>query len=79
MKQLDFMIVGVQKSGTTALSHFLAQHPEIAMAANKEVHLFDAPDYENNWSHEHINCHYEPFFSTAHKAQLYAEATPIYC
>ena len=39
------MIVGAQKSGTTALAHFLSQHPEIGLASPKEVHLFDAPHY----------------------------------
>lgn len=79
MKLLNFMIVGVQKSGTTALSHFLAQHPEIAMAEGKEVHLFDAQDYENAWDKKRIQDYYAPFFSSANSEQLYAEATPIYC
>lgn len=38
---LDFLIAGVQKSGTTALWHYLRQHPAIALPDKKEVHFFD--------------------------------------
>lgn len=37
----DFIIVGVQRGGTTSLYHYLAQHPNIAPALDKEVHYFD--------------------------------------
>ena len=45
--KLGFMIVGAQKCGTTALAHFLSQHPEIGMMSPKEVHLFDSPSYSS--------------------------------
>ncbi len=78
MKSLDFMIIGAQKAGTTALSHFLAQHPAICMAAGKEVHLFDAFDYSPNWSVAQINARYAPSFTQANEHCLWGEATPIY-
>jgi hypothetical protein len=78
MKSLDFMIIGVQKGGTTALSHFLAQHPEIAMASCKEVHLFDAPDFDPGWSTDEINARYLPWFAQATNKPCWGEATPIY-
>lgn len=78
MKSLDFMIIGVQKGGTTALSHFLDQHDQICMAEGKEVHLFDAPEFDPNWSAGEINQRYAPFFQTATDGQLLGEATPIY-
>ena len=37
----DFLIIGAQKSGTTSLYSFLAQHPNITPALKKEVHYFD--------------------------------------
>ena len=40
-KRIDFMIVGVQKGGTTSLDAYLRQHPGISMARKKEVHFFD--------------------------------------
>lgn len=78
MKSLDFMIIGVQKGGTTALSHFLSQHDQICMADGKEVHLFDAPEFDPNWSAAEINQRYTPHFQAAIEGQLLGEATPIY-
>lgn len=40
----NFFIVGAPKSGTTALYHFLRQHPEIFMPAAKEPHFFGSAD-----------------------------------
>lgn len=72
------MIIGVQKGGTTALSHFLSQHDQICMADGKEVHLFDAPEFDPNWSTVEINQRYAPHFQAAIEGQLLGEATPIY-
>jgi len=41
VKPLDFMIIGAQKSATTALYAYLADHPEIAMPRTKEAPFFD--------------------------------------
>jgi hypothetical protein len=32
--------LGVQKGGTTTLHHFLAEHPQLAVPAQKEIHFF---------------------------------------
>ena len=37
----NFLIIGVAKAGTTALSEQLGLHPQVFMAAEKEVHYFD--------------------------------------
>jgi hypothetical protein len=37
----DFIIIGVQKGGTTSLYNYLIQHPCVASAFAKEVHFFD--------------------------------------
>jgi hypothetical protein len=37
----SFLIIGVQKGGTTSLYRYLEQHPSIAGAFKKEVHFFD--------------------------------------
>lgn len=78
MKSLDFMIIGAQKAGTTALSHFLSQHPDVVMAKGKEVHLFDAPAYSSKWTVDDINQYYAPHFESANPAARWGEATPIY-
>ncbi|MEO0767921.1 MAG: sulfotransferase, partial [Cyanobacteria bacterium J06649_4] len=36
----DFLILGAPKAGTTSLYHYLSQHPQIFMSANKEPHFF---------------------------------------
>ena len=75
---LGFMLVGAQKCGTTALVHFLSQHPEIEMASPKEVHLFDSSTYSRGWSGQRIDEHYRPHFEQRAGAAIRGEATPIY-
>jgi hypothetical protein len=43
---VNFLIVGAQKGGTTALAKFLSTHPQICIAPVKEVHFFD---YDQNY------------------------------
>ncbi len=40
MKNLDFIIIGAQKSATTSLFRYLQQHPDIKMPADKEAPFF---------------------------------------
>src|SRR5690606_35349043 len=37
----SFMIIGVQKGGTSSLYHYLSQHPQIIAPRKKELHYFD--------------------------------------
>lgn len=37
----DFILIGAQKSGTTALYDYLSQHPALLPALKKETHFFD--------------------------------------
>lgn len=75
---VEFMIIGAQKAGTTALSQFLGQHPQLAMAEGKETHIFDSGKEALHWPLETVNSHYAPFFKTANTGTLWGEATPIY-
>ena len=76
---VDFMVVGAQKCGTTALFEYLKQHPEICMSSKKEVHLFDGPDYSNTWTPAQIDSRYRSEFqddsldSAIHSEHLPAE------
>jgi hypothetical protein len=52
VEQVDFIVAGVQKAGTTAIHDFLAQHAQIALLRDQALHFFDkeehflsAPDY----------------------------------
>lgn len=71
------MIVGAQKSGTTALSEFLSEHPQIEIAAGKEAHVFDDSEFDEHWSTDEINLRYEGRF-LSQDCCIKGEATPIY-
>ena len=73
----SFLIIGAQKCGTTSLYNYLAQHPLIIPAKNKEIHYFDINfDQDINWylSHFHL------LSSSEQKGQFFitGEATPYY-
>ncbi|XP_033108053.1 heparan sulfate glucosamine 3-O-sulfotransferase 5-like [Anneissia japonica] len=38
------ILIGVKKSGTTALGYFLGKHPQISHSFGNEIHFFDKPD-----------------------------------
>ena len=78
MKKLDFMVLGAQKSGTTALAHFLGAHPDICLAEPKEAHAFDHPDYAGQWTDELLDEYYGAYFRHAQSERCWGEATPIY-
>ena len=47
-RRIDFFIVGAQKSGTTSLHRYLAQHPRIFLPHRKEIEYFvDEAKYRN--------------------------------
>lgn len=79
----NLWIVGGQKCGTTALAHFLAQHPDIALAEGKEAHIFDHPDHlspqgECQASSEALDALYASRFAHAQQQRYRCDATPIY-
>lgn len=37
----DFLVIGVQKGGTSSLHGYLKEHPKLRMSAKKEIHYFD--------------------------------------
>lgn len=69
----DFIIIGVQKGGTTSLFKYLSQHPEVAVSSHKELHYFDVNYLEGEaW--------YRSFFPAAadRAGRLVGEASPYY-
>ncbi len=48
MRKPDFFIVGAPKCGTTAMTQYLRQHPDIYMPRKKELHFFGS-DLESAW------------------------------
>lgn len=69
----DFIIIGVQKGGTSTLYEHLKQHPLIKTAIFKEVHYYDIQYGKGkNW--------YKSFFPlvSKNKGIVYGEASPYY-
>ncbi len=73
----DFLIIGAQKSGTTALFSTLKQHSRLTGALAKEIHYFD----NDEWYLKNRISDYHTFFPLPYqvpKNNLLFEATPIY-
>lgn len=73
-KRLHFLVVGAQKSGTTALAAYLRQHPQLFIPEKKELHFFDNESLA--WGKPDLN-QLHKFFSASKTNQLWGEATPI--
>lgn len=67
---IDFLGIGAQKAGTTWLSKWLGQHPDLHFPAGKEVHFWDNPKINQN-PHTWLEC----FPSDVRKQ---GEITPAY-
>jgi hypothetical protein len=73
--KVNFLIVGAQKSGTTALLHFLQEHPQVCMP-KQEVHFFDN---DKLFEGKTINYNlYHQFFLLNKNTKAIGEKTPIY-
>lgn len=77
----DFIIVGAQKSGTSSLYRYLAQHPQVRESTVKEVHYFDGGIEEGTDTHALGERWYRSHFPLASEmtpgVQAY-EASPLY-
>ncbi|MBI1275336.1 hypothetical protein GC177_05120 [bacterium] len=45
LQKLDMLIVGAQKTGTTSLYDYLAQHPDVFLPKVKEIHYFARDEF----------------------------------
>lgn len=67
----DFLIVGAQRSGTTSLYRYLADHPSVAPPVRKEIQYFSLHyDRGDGW--------YRTHFPLAGRQRVTFEATPYY-
>src|SRR4051812_20031887 len=68
------LIIGAQKSGTTSLSSYLVEHPDMLPSLRKEVHYFSF-NYERgvNWYRAHF-----PYTHHLRRGALTLDATPYY-
>jgi hypothetical protein len=77
-KRIDFMIIGAQKSGTSALNKYLRMHPDIGLPRNKELHFFNNDSFFF-LPNRIIYTHYHRFFPDIYeKLKTFGEATPNY-
>lgn len=74
-RQVNFLIAGVQKAGTSSLYQLLKRHPAVGLSSVKEVHFFD--DESIDWSKPAYD-RYHSYFPTRGRAIARGEATPIY-
>lgn len=72
--KINFLIVGSQKSGTSALDKYLREHSDIEMGIRKELHFFDNEEYFKGDVDYDI---YHKFF-TSNTSKIRGESTPIY-
>lgn len=69
---LDFLIIGTMKSGTSTLSAYLSQHPEIAIP-KRELHFFDREFRRGKeWYRQQL------LNSANSTTKIFGEKTPFY-
>jgi hypothetical protein len=81
-KQVDFLICGTQKGGTTALHQYLQRHPSLFLPNRKELHFFDneSQPWRGDGSLGGFLGYraYRRWFANAPSGTIAGEATPIY-
>ncbi len=74
--KVNFLVVGVQKGGTTILDSYLRQHSNICMGKRKEIHFFDN---ETRFTADTIDYDdYHALFDRQPEHLIVGESTPIY-
>jgi hypothetical protein len=75
---VNLHIIGVQKAGTTALSSFLNQHPDIYLVDGKEAHVFDHLLYRQQPNKQEFASQlYQSKLSRYENQSIICDATPI--
>lgn len=76
----NFLVIGVEKGGTTWLHAQLKKHPNIFVPPTKEIHFFNK--YNSNFiAHDYFKCGldwYLEFFKEYNGQQAIGEVTPMY-
>ncbi|MDX1479437.1 MAG: sulfotransferase [Saprospiraceae bacterium] len=79
-RRIDFMIIGIQKAGTSWLSARLHEVPDIQLSYPKETQFFKfrwRPEYDQ-WSPERVRARYLRRFWSPPRAKILFEASPGY-
>lgn len=76
-RKIDFLVIGAQKSGTSALHYQLKQHPAVGVGQSKELHFFDNEKiFRGGRSAKYTRL--QASFDFGSGASVYGESTPIY-
>jgi len=77
--RIDFLVVGVQKAGTTTLDAYLRTHPRIRMPRRKELRFFNDERYfeEQRIPYELYHEHFDRSVE-GEERPLYGEVSPLY-
>jgi sulfotransferase family protein len=74
--QVNFIVAGAQKGGTTALDAYLREHPELCLPRKKELLFFDKDRF---FVAEPVDyAPYHAFFHPQPRHRLLGEVTPCY-
>src|SRR3954447_25843669 len=75
VEKLDFILIGAQKSGTTALHYFLTKHSRITMGDEQEMHFFDDEEaFSKPVDYAKLHSRYQPVSAET----VAGECTPSY-
>lgn len=75
IEQIDFVLAGAQKAGTTALHYFLEQHPAISLPDAQELHFFDNEEiFSGRPDYRELHRRFRP----TRRSVVAGECTPIY-
>lgn len=84
----DFLVIGAGRSGTTAVHHGLAQHPQIFVTAHKSPNFFVSQEPIPAWENSHLRAmashwvrnlqDYQALFRGASPKQVKGEVSPVY-
>lgn len=72
--QIDFLVIGAQKSGTTTLFELLKQHPSVSIPTLKEVPFFGKDEMEQKGWAWYLN----EYFGRADQTTIWGTITPQY-
>lgn len=78
MARVNTIVAGTQKGGTTALSCFLREHPQVRAARSKELHFFDVDARYLDRSGKPNYAWYESMFPADDGRPVAFESTPAY-
>lgn len=75
LRHVGFLVIGVEKGGTSTLAQHLRRHPSIGLGRKKELHFFD--DEARDWRVPAADA-YHAHFRFPVSALIHGECTPAY-